>query len=148
MNDFGIDPDKLNSYELHVHVPAGAIPKDGPSAGIAMATSMLSALLGVPPVEKTAMTGEITLHGKVLAIGGLKEKVLAAQREGLDRVILPEKNRALFEEVPATVRKRLHAEFVRDYSQVFALMFPNRESKVFPIQPVSGESLASKPLAS
>ncbi len=67
---------------------------------------MLSALLGVPPTEKTAMTGEITLHGKVLAIGGLKEKVLAATREAMDRVIVPEKNRAMFDEIPPTVRKR------------------------------------------
>lgn len=124
IHEFGVDPSVLSTHELHVHVPAGGVPKDGPSAGIAMATSMLSALLGMAPAEKTTMTGEITLHGKVLAIGGLKEKVLAAQREGMERVIVPEKNRGMYDELPASVRKRMKVEFVKEYSEVFALMFP------------------------
>ncbi len=146
--EFGIDLEYLNSHELHVHVPAGAVPKDGPSAGTAMATSMLSALLGVAPASKTAMTGEITLHGKVLAIGGLKEKLLAAQREGIERVILPEKNRATYTELPANVKKKLHVEFVKEYSQVFELMFTvSQREGARPLRavtpPVADENLAS-----
>jgi len=146
---FGIDADVLANSELHVHVPAGAVPKDGPSAGTALATSMISALLGVAPTAKTAMTGEITLHGKVLAIGGLKEKVLAAQREGLVRVMVPEKNRPNFEELPASVKKRIQVDFVKDYSEVFAKMFPSvsAASETIPFRPVgstgSGNDLAS-----
>jgi ATP-dependent Lon protease len=106
-----------------VHVPAGAIPKDGPSAGITMATSLLSALLGRAPKAKTCMTGEITLHGKVLPIGGLKEKVLAAQREGMEHLIIPEKNRATYMALPTSVKKRLTVSFVKDFSEVFETMF-------------------------
>lgn len=120
---FGVDPEKLANYEIHVHVPAGAVPKDGPSAGIAMATSMLSALLGRAPSPKVAMTGEITLHGKVLPIGGLKEKILAAQREGLEHVLVPEKNRSVFEHLPQNVRRRVHVTFVKNYEEVFGIMF-------------------------
>jgi ATP-dependent Lon protease len=120
---FAIPPERLSEFELHVHVPAGAVPKDGPSAGTALATSILSALLGVAPTEKVAMTGEITLLGKVLPIGGLKEKVLAAKREGVTTVILPEKNRSKYEELPAAIKKRLRFEFVREYVEVFEIMF-------------------------
>lgn len=129
--DFGIDPNVLATNELHVHVPAGAVPKDGPSAGIAIATSILSALLGRAPTQKIAMTGEITLHGKVLPIGGLKEKVLAAQREGVDEVLLPEKNKAAFELLPMHVKKRLKVTFVRDYREVFEVMFNGKVSDAF-----------------
>lgn len=122
--DFGIDPEKLSNGELHVHLPAGAVPKDGPSAGIALATSIISALLGRAPTEKIAMTGEITLHGKVLPIGGLKEKILAAQREGIEHVILPEKNRATFEQLPQNVKKRIKVTFVKNYTEVHEIMFP------------------------
>jgi ATP-dependent Lon protease len=126
---FGVDPVKLSEYELHVHFPAGAVSKDGPSAGTAIATSMLSALIGIAPAAQTAMTGEITLHGKVLPIGGLKEKILGAKREGVTRVILPAKNRAKFEELPASIRKKMSFEFVSDYSEIFQLMFPDAEVK-------------------
>jgi ATP-dependent Lon protease len=119
----GVSQDVLNKNELHVHVPAGAIPKDGPSAGITMATSLLSALLGRAPKAKTCMTGEITLHGKVLPIGGLKEKVLAAQREGMEHLIIPEKNRATYMALPTSVKKRLTVSFVKDFSEVFEAMF-------------------------
>jgi ATP-dependent Lon protease len=123
IGQFGFDYDKLKSNEIHVHVPAGAVPKDGPSAGIALATSILSALLGKSPKPKIAMTGEITLHGKVLPIGGLKEKILAAQREGIEQVILPEKNRAVFEQLPTNVKRRIKVHFVKEFTDVFDLMF-------------------------
>ena len=121
--DFKLDLKILAEHELHIHLPAGAVPKDGPSAGIALATSILSALLGRPPASKVAMTGEITLHGKVLPIGGLKEKLLAAQREGIEHVLLPEKNRATFEQLPMNVRKRIKVTFVKSYLDVAAIMF-------------------------
>ncbi len=122
-SEFGFDAEKLNTNELHIHLPAGAIPKDGPSAGIALATSMLSALLGKAPSPKVAMTGEITLHGKVLPIGGLKEKILAATREGIEHVLLPEKNRAAFEQLPVNVKRRINVTFVKEYKDVFDVMF-------------------------
>ena len=122
---FGISPEKLANYEIHVHVPAGAVPKDGPSAGIALATSILSALLEKAPAPKVAMTGEITLHGKVLPIGGLKEKVLAAQREGIGHVLVPEKNRAVFEHLTQNVRSRIQVTFVNYYEFVLDIIFNN-----------------------
>jgi ATP-dependent Lon protease len=122
---FGIDEERLKLHELHVHAPAGAVPKDGPSAGIALATSMLSALLNEAPAERVAMTGEITLLGKVLPIGGLKEKVLAAKREGVTKILLPEKNRSKFEELPPGAKKKMKFQLVRDYTDVFETMFPN-----------------------
>jgi len=121
--DFGFDPDVLNKNELHVHIPAGAVPKDGPSAGITMACSMLSAILGKAPGGKIAMTGEITLHGMVLPIGGLREKVLAALREGVEHVLVPAKNKANFENLPANIRKKIKVTFVKSYMEVFEVMF-------------------------
>ena len=121
--EFGVDAKNLMENEIHIHLPAGAVPKDGPSAGIALATSILSALLGRAPRERIAMTGEITLHGKILPIGGLKEKVLAAQREGVDHVLLPEKNRSAFEQLPLNVKKRIKITFVKTYPEVAGIMF-------------------------
>ena len=121
--DFGIDVETLERNELHIHVPAGAVPKDGPSAGIAMATSIVSALLKAPPKHSVAMTGEITIHGKVLPIGGLKEKMLAAMREGMTEVIIPEKNKTVFQELPVSIRRNLKAHFVKEYNEVFKIMF-------------------------
>jgi ATP-dependent Lon protease len=122
-HDFGFDPDILNKNELHVHIPAGAVPKDGPSAGITMACSMLSAILGKAPSGKIAMTGEITLHGMVLPIGGLREKVLAALREGVEHVLVPAKNKANFEGLPANIRKKIKVTFVKSYMEVFQVIF-------------------------
>ena len=121
--EFGVDAKNLMENEIHIHLPAGAVPKDGPSAGIALATSILSALLGRAPRERIAMTGEITLHGKILPIGGLKEKVLAAQREGVEHVLLPEKNRSAFEQLPLNVKKRIKITFVKTYPEVAGIMF-------------------------
>ena len=121
---FGFDNEIFNKQELHVHIPAGAIPKDGPSAGISMATSILSAILGKAPERKMTMTGEITLQGKVLPIGGLREKMLASLRENIVDVIIPMKNKSAFEALPANLRKKVTVHFVENYTEVFALIFP------------------------
>src|SRR6202042_3693610 len=106
----GIDPAALDNTDLHIHVPAGAIPKDGPSAGVAMATSLASLLTGRTVRGDVAMTGEISLRGVVLPVGGIKEKCIAAPRAGIRTVILPARNRRDLEDIPDTVRNRL--EFV------------------------------------
>jgi len=96
----GIDRAVFEGSDVHVHVPAGAVPKDGPSAGVAMVTSLASLLTGRVARPEVAMTGEITLRGKVLPVGGIKEKVLAAKRAGIQEVVLPEKNRRDVDEIP------------------------------------------------
>lgn len=114
----GIAPDFHEQVDVHVHVPEGAIPKDGPSAGIAMATAMISALTHVPCRADLAMTGEITLRGRVLAVGGIKEKTLAAHRAGIRHLVLPEANRRDADELPAGVKKVLKIEWVSGLDQV------------------------------
>jgi ATP-dependent Lon protease len=99
--------DRVFERDVHVHVPAGAIPKDGPSAGIAMATAMVSALSGRPARHDVAMTGEITLSGRVLPIGGLKEKVLGAVRAGITHIVIPRDNEADLDDLPAEIRDRI-----------------------------------------
>ena len=103
--ELGIDDDYFQKHDIHIHVPAGAIPKDGPSAGVTMATAICSLVTGTPVNSEVAMTGEITLTGQVLPIGGLKEKTLAAQRAGITTVILPSRNEADLEDVPEELRK-------------------------------------------
>lgn len=124
---FGIDPKNLSEKDLHIHVPAGAVPKDGPSAGIAMFVAIVSVFLGVPVKPGVAMTGEITLRGAVLPIGGVKEKTLAAARAGIRTVILPEKNKKDLEEVDEQVRRKLKFKFVDNIDQVLELAFDRRE---------------------
>jgi ATP-dependent Lon protease len=113
-----IEPDFCESHEIHIHVPSGATPKDGPSAGITMATALASLLTGRPVKPYTAMTGEITLRGDVLPIGGLKEKLLAAYRAGIKRVILPEENRKDLVEIPPEIKKNIKIIFVKNVGQV------------------------------
>jgi ATP-dependent Lon protease len=115
-----IPEDRLGSIEAHIHVPAGAIPKDGPSAGVTMATALVSALSGVPVRRDLAMTGEITLRGRVLPIGGLKEKVLGAHRAGITTILLPKDNEGDLEDIPEDVRQSLTFHPVTTLVEVFS----------------------------
>ena len=120
-SELGIEPDVFDTADIHVHVPAGAVPKDGPSAGITTATAIASLMTGRPVKPMMAMTGEITLRGNVLPIGGLKEKLLAAYRSGIRTVILPRQNYKDTVEIPDEIRKKLTLEFVDSIEQVFAI---------------------------
>ena len=119
---YGIESEKFSQFDLHVHVPEGATPKDGPSAGITIATAILSAYTGCPVRGDVAMTGEITLRGKVLPIGGLKEKSLAARRLGIKTVIIPYENKREIEELPAVVQKDVSFIPVKSVDEVFDVM--------------------------
>ena len=122
--------DYFQKHDLHVHVPAGAVPKDGPSAGVTMTTALASLVTGVPVLSNVGMTGEVTLSGKVLPIGGLKEKVLAARRAGLDTVILPRENEKDLDDVPEHLRKEMQFVLVDDVSQVLKAALANGAGKV------------------
>jgi len=123
-----IPEDRLGSLEVHIHVPAGAIPKDGPSAGVTMSTALVSAMSGRPVRKDVAMTGEITLRGRVLPIGGVKEKVLGAHRAGITTIILPKENEADLEDIPEEVRNVLDFHCVTTLDEVFgiALLPPSK----------------------
>jgi len=118
--ELGVSEDLFQQSDLHLHVPAGAVPKDGPSAGVAMVTSLASLVTGRPAHPDIAMTGEITLRGKVLPVGGIKEKVLAAKRAGIRRVILPEQNRSDVAEIPTDLLKGLELEYVGTIHEALA----------------------------
>ena len=119
--DLGIDGAAFEDRSFHVHVPAGAIPKDGPSAGVTMVTALTSLLTGRPVRHTVGMTGEVTLQGRVLPIGGVKQKVLAAHAAGLTDVVLPERNRGDLDDVPAEVRDAMKFHFAMTIDEVLAL---------------------------
>ncbi|UCH28808.1 MAG: endopeptidase La, partial [Myxococcales bacterium] len=125
---FGIAEDFLEKSDIHIHIPAGAMPKDGPSAGVTMMTAIVSLLTGIRVRHDVAMTGEITLRGRVLPVGGIKEKVLAAHRAGIKRIILPERNTADLDEIPEEVRETLEFVPVSKMDAVLAnaLLEPDR----------------------
>ena len=127
--DLGVEENYFDKHEIHVHVPAGAIPKDGPSAGITMATAIYSAITGKTVAKKLAMTGEVTLRGRVLPIGGLKEKALAAVRADLTRVIIPAQNEKDLVEIPPEIRKIMKFYPVKDMDEVVEIAFNNGGKK-------------------
>ena len=123
--ELNLDEDFLSTLDIHVHVPAGAIPKDGPSAGVTMATALVSALARIPVRKDVAMTGEITLRGKVLPIGGLKEKMLAAIRAGITTIIIPEENKKDLEEIPKHILKKVKVVTARVIDDVLRVALVN-----------------------
>lgn len=128
----------LDSHDVHVHVPEGGTPKDGPSAGVTLTTAFLSLALETPAAQNVAMTGEVTLEGKVLKIGGLKEKVLAAQRESIAKVVVPRENEKEFAKLPDFLRERIEVAYAENYEDVFKVMFPD-----FPLAAQSNLQTAS-----
>ena len=118
VTELGIDPDFHEKNDIHIHVPEGAVPKDGPSAGITMATALVSALTGKPIRKEVGMTGEITLRGRVLPIGGLKEKSLGAHRAGLTTIICPKENEKDLDDIPESVRNELEFILVSHVDEV------------------------------
>ncbi len=127
--ELGVDRVRFDEYDIHVHVPAGAQPKEGPSAGVTVLTAMASILSGVPVRGDLAMTGEITLRGKVLPVGGLKEKVLAAHRAGIRRVVIPKRNEADLDDVPLDLRQELEVVLVESIDDVLRAALPDLTAK-------------------
>ncbi len=117
---WGVPAEYYKTHDIHIHVPEGAVPKDGPSAGVAMATALVSALTATPVRQNVAMTGEITLRGRVLPIGGLKEKLLAAYRAGLTLALIPRENQKDLEEVPESVLLKVRVVPVEKIDEVLA----------------------------
>ena len=119
-SEYKIEEDFYKKYDVHLHVPEGAVPKDGPSAGVTMTTALLSALTGIPVHREVAMTGEVTLTGKVLPVGGIREKVLAAHRAGIRKVLLPKENERDLEDIPASVKKEMEFVFLSKVDDALA----------------------------
>jgi ATP-dependent Lon protease len=122
----GLVSDFYHDKEIHIHVPEGAIPKDGPSAGIVIASALVSALTGIPVKKNVAMTGEITLRGKVFPVGGLKEKILAAHRLGMKIVVLPFENEKDMEEIPKNIQKKMKFVLVKNMDEVLQVALGNK----------------------
>jgi ATP-dependent Lon protease len=137
--ELGVDPNFFEGRDLHVHVPAGAIPKDGPSAGVTMATAILSAVRGEAVHQEVAMTGEITLSGLVLPVGGIREKALAAKRFGLRTFILPALNEPDLKELPEEIRKDMRFVPVETLEEVLKVALPS-------LQPATAVPSAAEPL--
>ena len=141
----GIDPDFYQKYDIHIHVPEGATPKDGPSAGVGMCTALVSALTDIPVRSDVAMTGEITLRGEVLPIGGLKEKLLAAHRGGISIVLIPEENRKDLAEIPKNVKDKLDIRPVRWIDEVLQVALTHQPT---PLAEAGPKQPATKPAKS
>ena len=120
---YGIDDKFFKEHDIHIHIPEGAVPKDGPSAGITMATAVLSAVTETPVRADVAMTGEVTLRGRVLPIGGLKEKLLAANKAGMKLVLVPAKNRPDVEELDTEITEGMQISYVTEMPEVIAQAF-------------------------
>ncbi|HEX9147323.1 MAG TPA: endopeptidase La [Candidatus Binatia bacterium] len=140
-NKLGIEADFYQKLDIHIHVPAGAIPKDGPSAGITMATALISALTQRPVSRDVAMTGEITLRGRVLAIGGLKEKSLAAFRAGIKTVVVPDRNQKDLDEIPKALRRKLRFHVAKNMSDVLKVALLDKHNGI----PKTRRSTATRP---
>ena len=139
----GIAPEWFSEHDVHVHVPAGAVPKDGPSAGITIATALVSLARGKPVSSDVAMTGEITLTGQVLQIGGVRDKVLAAQRAGVHKVILPRENEADLVELPPQAREQLQFVLADTIEDVLGEAFDGAGAKRTPRTPANGRTKRS-----
>lgn len=124
-----IDPSIFEKVDIHIHIPEGAIPKDGPSAGVAIFASLVSLFTEKPVDPEIAMTGEITLRGKVMPVGGIKEKVLAAKRAGINKVILPEWNKKDLKDIPKHILKNVTFYFVNNIYEVLKIIFPEKIKK-------------------
>src|SRR3569623_3175401 len=139
---FGIEPPLFDKRDIHVHVPEGAPPKDGPSAGVAMVTAIVSAMTGIPVRRDVAMTGEITLRGRVLPIGGRKEKLLAAARGGMKTVLIPEENAKDLTEISETIKKNLEIVPVSRMDEVLTRALTRKP------EPIEWDAAAAKLAAS
>jgi len=139
---FGIKPTLFDKKDIHVHVPEGAVPKDGPSAGVAMVTAIVSALTGIPVRRDVAMTGEITLRGRVLPVDGLKEKLLAALRGGLKTVVIPQDNAKDLAEIPDNVKRRLTIVATESVDEMLERALIRRPTAIEWIQPEEIEHVA------
>jgi len=143
---FGLNPVDLEKNDIHVHVPEGATPKDGPSAGVAMVTSIVSALTGIKVKSSVAMTGEITLRGRILPIGGLKEKLLAAKRGGIKTVLIPIDNKKDLIEIPDNIKDELKIIFVSQIDEVVKNALVDQPKKILPLDPSAlGSGNKSRP---
>jgi ATP-dependent Lon protease len=138
--ELGLEDDYFQTHDIHIHVPAGAIPKDGPSAGVTILTALVSLLTGIRVRSDVAMTGEATLRGLVLPVGGIKEKVLAAHRAGIKRVIMPARNEKDLMDVPAQARKELEFVFATHMDDVLGAALEENPvgRKVPPVPPPEG----------
>ena len=146
--ELGIPPDAFRTQDVHVHVPEGATPKDGPSAGVTIVTALVSLFTGKPMRTDLAMTGEVTLKGRVLPVGGIKEKVLSAHRAGIRKVLLPEGNRRDLDDLPEEVRAEMDVLFTSDVranvtEALMAVVLPESQARLF--SPVRREGPAAPP---
>jgi ATP-dependent Lon protease len=145
--ELGIDQSVFEDHSFHVHVPAGAVPKDGPSAGVTMFTAVASLLLGCPVKKEVAMTGEITLRGNVLPVGGIKEKILAAHRAGCKVVLIPYRNERDLDEIPKDILADLQIHLIKRVDEILPLVLepPVPTPTETPSMPPPGDSEAALP---